>query len=144
MIELEEFLEIVEELSAEIPPEFFEELNGGVRVLEDCKINPHATSDDLVIMGEYHSGSVMGNHIVIYYGSFMRVYGHLSPEALKEQVRKTLRHEFRHHLERRSGLKDLEIEDRIQLLDYLRDKPEEQLVLGSMLFIIEERFSSKK
>lgn len=121
MIELEKFLEIVEELSDEIPAEFFEGLNGGVRVLEECKINPHAINDDLIIMGEYHHSSVMGNHIVIYYGSFMKLCEHLSEENLKKRVRKTLRHEFRHHLEQRSGLKDLEIDDRNRLLEYLRN-----------------------
>ena len=121
MIEKEEFFEIVEELSAEIPTEFFEGLNGGVRVLEECKINAHAVNNDLVTLGEYHHSSMMGSHIVIYYGSFMRLYGYLSRAALKERTRKTLRHEFRHHLEKRSGLKDLEIEDRINLIEYLQN-----------------------
>ena len=121
MIELEEFLEIVEELSAEIPLEFFEELNGGIIVLEECRVNPHAKNDDLIVLGEYHHSSVVGNHIVIYYGSFMKLYGHFTRGNLKARTRKTLRHEFRHHLERRSGLKDLEIEDRVNLLKYLRN-----------------------
>lgn len=122
MIEIEEFLEIIEELSEEIPSEFFEGLNGGVRVLEECKINPHAVNDDLIILGEYHHSSIMGSHIVIYYGSYMRLYGYLSREELKKRLRKTLRHEFRHHLERRSGLKDLEVEDEIYLREYLINK----------------------
>ena len=122
MIELEEFLEIVEELSEEIPQEFFEGLNGGVRVAEECKINPRAVNDDLVVLGEYHRNRAMGSHIVIYYGSFMRISGYLSNEELKNRVRKTLRHEFRHHLEGRSGLKDLEVEDEIFLRKYLTNK----------------------
>ena len=122
MIEIEEFLEMVEELSTEIPAEFFEGLNGGVRVLEECKINPRAIANDLITLGEYHHSFAMGNHIVIYYGSFMRLCGHMSPEDLKRRVRKTLRHEFRHHLERRSGLKDLEVEDEIYLRQYLANK----------------------
>jgi len=122
MIEVEEFLGIVEELSGEIPQEFFEGLNGGVRVMEECKINPHAVDNDLVILGEYHRNRAMGNHIIIYYGSYMKIYGYLSNEELKNRVRKTLRHEFRHHLEGRSGLKDLEIEDEIYLRQYLANK----------------------
>ena len=119
MIELEEFLEIIEELSEEIPPEFFDELNGGVRVLAECRVNPQAVNDDLFILGEYHYSSLMGSHIVIYYGSFMRICGYLPRAELKNQMRKTLRHEFRHHLERRSGIKDLEIEDEIFIRKYL-------------------------
>ena len=122
MIEIEEFLEIVEELSEEIPLEFFGDLNGGVRVVEECKSNPHAINNDLFILGEYHRNRTMGNHILIYYGSFMKVYGLLSKEQLKNRVRKTLRHEFRHHLEGRSGLKDLEVEDEIYLRQYLANK----------------------
>jgi len=127
MVEMEEFLEMTEELSGEIPVEFFEGLNGGVRISEECKVNPHARDDDLIILGEYHRNSVMGCHIMMYYGSFMRVYGYLGMEELKERMRKTLRHEFRHHLEHRSGLKDLEIEDQNFLLKYLRkDRIEEK------------------
>ena len=122
MIEVEEFLGIVEELSEEIPSEFFEELHGGIRVLEECKFNPHAVNNDLVILGEYHRNRTMGNHIIIYYGSYMKIYGYLAREELKNRVRKTLRHEFRHHLEGRSGLKDLEIEDKIYLRQYLANK----------------------
>lgn len=121
MIDMEEFLEITEELSGEIPKEFFEGLNGGVRIREEAKYNPHARNDDLVILGEYHRSSMMGCHILLYYGSFLRIYGHLDREQLKKRMRKTLRHEFRHHLEFRSGLKDLEIEDRNFLLNYLRN-----------------------
>ena len=123
MIELEEFLEMVEELSGEIPPEFFEELNGGVRVLSECKINPQAINEDLFILGEYHHSSAMGSHIIIYYGSFMKIYGHLSSAEIKDRTRKTLRHEFRHHLERRSGIKDLEREDELFLKKYLNRTP---------------------
>lgn len=120
MIEMEEFLEITDQLSEEIPPELFEGLNGGVRIDAECKINPHARNDDLIILGEYHRSGVMGCHIILYYGSFMRLYGHLTREALTVRMRKTLRHEFRHHLEYRSGLKDLEIEDKKFLEEHLR------------------------
>lgn len=119
MIEMKEFLEIAEQLSEEIPPELFEGLNGGVRIASECKINPHARNDDLIILGEYQRSGMMGCHIILYYGSFMRMYGQLTQEALTGWMRKTLRHEFRHHLEYRSGLKDLEIEDRKFLEDYL-------------------------
>jgi len=122
MVEVEEFLEIVDELSAEIPLEFFEGLNGGVRVMEDCKLNSRAVNNDLFTLGEYHRNKAMGNHIIIYYGSYMRLFGHLSKEELTNRVRKTLRHEFRHHLEGRSGLKDLEVEDEIYLRQYLNNK----------------------
>ena len=52
----------------------------------------------------------------------MRLFENLSREELKEQARKTLRHEFMHHLERRGGLEDLEIEDQHFLMQYLTKK----------------------
>lgn len=121
MVKSEEFLEIMEELLEEIPEEFHKELSGGVRVLDECRISPHTVNDDLIILGEYHHNAVLGSHIAIYYGSFERVHGRLSKESLKKQVRKTLRHEFRHHLERLSGIRDLEVEDEIQIAEYLKE-----------------------
>ena len=55
---------------------------------------------------------------MLYYGSFSRVFRRLSPEALERQMRKTLRHEFRHHLESLSGLRDLEVQDELELHRY--------------------------
>jgi len=58
-------------------------------------------------------------YIAIYYGSFERVYGHLSRESLKEQLAHTLKHEFTHHLESLAGERGLEIKDAKFLEDYL-------------------------
>ena len=43
----------------------------------------------------------------------MQIYGYMTEEALRRRVRKTVLHEFRHHLESLAGEKDLEIEDAI-------------------------------
>jgi hypothetical protein len=50
----------------------------------------------------------LGRYIAIYYGSFLRVYGHLGREELKDELKKTLKHEFLHHLEAMAGARDLE------------------------------------
>ena len=43
-------------------------------------------------------------------------------EEFKERLKKTLFHEFTHHLESLAGERDLEIEDERQLAAYRREK----------------------
>ena len=118
MIDIDRFGEILGELVDELPAEFFEELNLGVRVDPSVKLHPEAVDNDLYVMGEYETSS-MGNGIVLYYGSFARLYGFYGERALKEELRKTLRHEFRHHMEGRAGERGLELEDEKELREYL-------------------------
>lgn len=119
MISIEEVEKILDEIAAELPQEFYKELNGGIILLPEAKLDPLARNNDLYIMGEYHSGGGLGRYISIYYGSFERLYGHLSREALKKQLASTLKHEFTHHLESLAGEDDLEEEDELFLQDYL-------------------------
>lgn len=121
MLSQTEMLELLEELSEELPAEFFEELNGGVVLQEEAKEHPRGEGD-LWIMGEYCKGGNMGNYINIYYGSFVKLYGSCSREEIKKKLRHTLRHEFRHHLESRAGEKDLEILDAIYLEAYRKNR----------------------
>jgi hypothetical protein len=110
--------EMLDELAAELPEQFYRELNGGILLLPEKRISPEAINNDLYTLGEYHYSYSMGRYITMYYGSFEAVYGHLSPEDIKVQLRETLRHEFTHHLESLAGEKDLEIEDERQLAKY--------------------------
>ena len=118
MISLAEFNRILSEAADEMPPGFFDELNGGIRLFPEWKMHPEAVHDDLYILGEYRYDSVMGRNIAIYYGSFMRTYGNLDENLLRERIVHTLKHEFRHHLESMGGTRELEIEDRDQIGKY--------------------------
>lgn len=120
MTDIDRFGELLGELVDELPEEFFDELNLGVRVDPGTKLHPEARDDDLYILGEYETSS-MGCGIVIYYGSFEQLYGCLDENALKDELRKTLRHEFRHHMEGRAGERGLEIQDERDLQEYLDD-----------------------
>lgn len=120
MISIEEMETILDEIATELPQEFYNELNGGIILLPEAKLNPVTRHNDLYIMGEYHSGGGLGRYIAIYYGSFERVYGHLSREGLKKQLAHTLKHEFTHHLESLAGEDDLEEEDERFMQNYLR------------------------
>ena len=62
----------------------------------------------------------MGRHILLYYGSFMKIYGDIDETAAVPVIRATILHEFTHHLESLSGEKDLEIKDEKKLSDYKR------------------------
>lgn len=119
MIEFEEVGKILDELAAELPQKFYEELNGGIILLPEAKIDPRSRHNDLYIMGEYHRGGGLGRYIIIYYGSFERLYKNLSREDLKKRLNHTLKHEFTHHLESLAGERGLEKEDDEFMYNYL-------------------------
>ena len=118
MISFEEFENLIDEIIQTFPEEFFRELNGGVFAREAVKLHPANRNGDLFIMGQYCVTQHLGRFIVIYYGSFARLYGHLDAESLTVRLRKTLLHEFRHHLESLAGEYDLEVEDALQIARY--------------------------
>lgn len=118
MISIEEMQSMLDEIAEEIPKEFYENLNGGIALLPETKFHAESRKNDLYIMGEYHSGGGLGRFIAIYYGSFAHVFGDLSKDQLKEQLKKTLIHEFRHHLESQAGEQDLEIIDAQGIAEY--------------------------
>ena len=121
MITIEEYRGIVSELLDELPEEFFRELSGGVVVSEAPEIPPYARGDDLYTMGEYRFYSGV-RQIVMFKGSFDRLYPWADPARAREILRGVLRHEFRHHLEylaRDHGPTSLEAEDRRRREAYL-------------------------
>ncbi len=120
-ISIDRMHEILDSIAEELPKDFFKQLNGGIVLLPEEKISNEAIYNDLYILGEYHK-SGMGRYIRIYYGSFKKVYHYLSEPELKEKLRSTLIHEFVHHLEGLSGLRDLEIEDERMIEEYKKNR----------------------
>ncbi len=121
MIRLEEYQEILAELLDELPQEFFRALSGGVIVSPAVMVPDYARSGDLYILGQYQVRSGM-RQIVMYKGSFDRVYPQADAARAKELLRGVLRHEFRHHLEFLGGVHNsssLEAEDEREKLAYL-------------------------
>jgi predicted Zn-dependent protease with MMP-like domain len=118
MISLDEMEELLESIVEEFPREIFKELNGGIILLPDLKRNK--IGNNLFIMGQYHKGGPQGRYISIFYGSFKRVYSHLSKDDLKKKLTEVLKHEFTHHLESLAGERGLEKEDEKFINDYLR------------------------
>ena len=122
MVTIEEVEAMLDEIATELPSDFYIDLNGGILLLPEAKFHEKSVNNDLYIMGEYYRNGNMGRYIVIYYGSFMNVYGNLSKEQLREKLSSTLKHEFRHHLESLGGEKDLEIVDAKSIKNYLDSK----------------------
>ncbi|MGO1468747.1 MAG: metallopeptidase family protein [Tissierella sp.] len=114
---INEIQDILEEISKEIPEEFFKKLNEGIVLLPQIKVHPESEADDLIVLGEY-SRSVTGRNIKIYYGSFKKIYNGLSKDQIYEKLKDTLLHEFTHHLESLAGERGLEIKDEIKLRRY--------------------------
>ncbi len=105
MISIEEYRTIISELLDELPAEFFRDLSGGVIVSEAWVTPDYARGDDLYIMGLYKVFSGV-RQIILYKGSFDRVYPRADAEEARKILRGVLRHEFRHHLEFLGGIHD--------------------------------------
>ncbi|MBO4377960.1 MAG: hypothetical protein J5889_03300 [Clostridia bacterium] len=121
MITTEEYKRIISELLDELPEEFFRDLTGGVIVSEASVIPDYAQGNDLYTMGMYKIYSGI-HQIVMYKGSFDRVYHYADAAQAKDILRGILRHEFRHHLESLGGIHNassLEAQDAREKRAYL-------------------------
>lgn len=128
MISLEEYKRIVSELMDELPDVFFKELSGGVIVSEATPVPDYARANDLYTLGKYlvYAGV---RQVVMYKGSFDRVYPQADVNQAKDMLRGVLRHEIRHHLESLGKVHDassLEAEDERNKLRYLSRHPDPQ------------------
>jgi len=119
MITIDEAQDILEKVAEGLPHEFYKELNGGIILLPDVRRSREPWAKNLYTLGEYSVSHSMGRYIAIYYGSFEHVFGaYASEEEIAEELRKTLIHEFRHHMEDLAGENDLEKEDEERLRIY--------------------------
>lgn len=121
MLTIDEMQATIEEIAATLPDAFFAQLNGGILLLEDTVLSPEAQDNDLFTMGEYCEDPLLGNYIVLHYGSFAEICQDMTPEDIRAEIRDTLLHEFTHHLESLAGERGLEIADREELAAYLAD-----------------------
>ena len=121
MIDIDRFSQLVNAQAEKLPEMVFFRLNLGIGVMEHAKLEQHSQADrPLYVLGEYKVHHAMGRGILIYYGSFRRVYPHLQDEAeLAAEILRVLKHELTHHLESLAGARDLEITDARFLIDYL-------------------------
>jgi len=121
MVTFNEAAAMLDEVADELPKAFFRDLNGGVYLLPETKLDSKSRRrQPLYILGEYIDRHDIGKFINLYYGSFMKVYPHLTPKLLKQALKRVLIHEFTHHLESLAGERELEIKDEIEMERYRR------------------------
>ena len=121
MISTEEYSQIVSELMDELPEAFFRELTGGVIMSEALAIPDYARGNDLYTLGQYQVCYGV-RQIVMFKGSFDRLYPRADAAQARDILRGVLRHEFRHHIEFLGGIHNassLEAEDERQKRAYL-------------------------
>ena len=120
VLTIEEYETMAGEITDELPEEFFDKLNGGIVVRPEAKLHPQSVPGaPMYIMGEYTRNPMMGRMVYLYYGSFIANYGRAPRSAQRDRLRGIITHELRHHMEWRSGTRELEIEDEKGLRAYL-------------------------
>lgn len=119
MLSFEETQEALDELTAELPPEIFKNLNCGVVLTQQTLYDDTGR----LILGQYHyQPRGLGRYVNVHYGSMMRVYAHLRPEEFRKALKDVLYHELTHHLENMAGDRSLEITDEINKVRYIELK----------------------
>ena len=106
----------LEEIAAQFPEAFFEDLDGGIQLEEKELADPDFPPGEMYIMGEYVH-DLLGRYILLYYGSFAALLSGEKEEVWKEEIFTTVAHEFTHHLEETAGLHALDDKD----LEFLRE-----------------------
>ncbi|NBG89303.1 metallopeptidase family protein [Isachenkonia alkalipeptolytica] len=114
----EETREMLDEIAEEVPEAFYRELHGGIILIpEEKKHRESKEAGNLYIMGEYHRNA-MGRKILIYYGSFKKMYPKAPIHILRKKLKDTLLHEFTHHIESLAGERGLEKKDEEKMHRY--------------------------
>lgn len=121
MLTTEEYKAIVSDLMDELPEAFYRDLTGGVIMSEALVIPDYARGNDLYTLGQYQVCYGV-RQIVMFKGSFDRLYPNVSAAEARDILRGVLRHEFRHHIEFLGGIHNsasLEAEDARKKRAYL-------------------------
>lgn len=101
-VSMRQFSEMADQIVDEIPSHLLEELNGGISVVAETK-----RSGSFLVMGEYIRHGMLGSIVLLYYGSFAELLGDAAIDSWRHELRSTIRHELRHHLETSAGIDDL-------------------------------------
>ena len=123
MLSFEQVGLLLDDMAEEFPPEFFQELNGGVCLLPEAKPDPEFPPGEMYILGEY-CNDMMGRYINLYYGSFAALAEQedWTEADWEDELWETFSHEFTHHMEGLAGERGLEIKDEAFLEEYRRER----------------------
>ena len=108
--------EYLDSVAETFPEALFDELNGGVNLLEDTVPDPEFPEGEMYILGEYCE-DCLGRYINLYYGSFAALAKSEGWDAddWMDELQATLAHELTHHLETLGGLHGLDDQDALEL-----------------------------
>ncbi len=111
---------LLDEMAEELPPIFFRDLNGGILLLPEPKLDPDVPGGELYIMGEYCHDQ-MGRYINLYYGSFAALaqLESWTEDDWDDELYTTLVHEFTHHMEGLAGDHSLDDKDAAFMEEFL-------------------------
>ena len=126
LMDIDRVGDLLDEMAEAFPPVLFEELNGGINLLEDAVPDPEFPEGEMYILGEYCT-DCLGLYINLYYGSFAALAKQEDwDEAVwREELRITLAHELTHHMENRSGTHALDDRDAAELAAWREEFREE-------------------
>ena len=123
ILTIDQVNDALDEMAEGFPQVLFEELNGGVNLLEEALPDPQFPEGEMYILGEY-CNDMMGRHINLYYGSFAALaqQENWTEEDWEDELWETFSHEFTHHIEGLAGERGLEIKDEAFLEEYRRER----------------------
>ena len=122
VLSFEQAGDLLDKLAESFPEALFDELNGGVNLLEEAVPDQEFPEARVYVLGEY-CNDLLGRYINLYYGSFaaMAENEDWTEEDWEQELQQTLSHELTHHMEGRSGLHALEDKDEAEM-DAWREK----------------------
>ena len=105
ILSIDEVNDLLDEMAEEFPAVLFDELNGGVNLLEDTVPDRSFPEGEMYILGEY-CDDLLGRYINLYYGSFavLAEREDWDRETWEDELYTTLSHELTHHMEGRGDL----------------------------------------
>ena len=125
MLTIDEVNDLLDAMAETFPQALFDELNGGVNLLEEAVPDPEFPPGEMYILGEYCE-DLLGRYINLYYGSFAALarQENWDRSTWEEELRTTLSHELTHHMESRGGLHALDDRDAAELEQWRREYEE--------------------
>ena len=115
----EEFDEAVALAAEQLPDELFDGLTGGVITVPTAKLHEMSLPESPLYVAGQYTRNALGKQVVLYFGSFEKLYGRFGDDALKSHIREVLLHELKHHWEFRAGERTLVDEDDAGIEAYL-------------------------
>ena len=127
ILTIDEVNDLLDEMAEAFPAVLFDELNGGVNLLEDTVPDPDFPEGEMYILGEF-CDDLLGRYINLYYGSFAALAERedWDRETWEEELSTTLSHELTHHMESRGGLHALDDRDAAELAQWRAELEERQ------------------